>query len=51
MDANLIIDILLEKIKFLTRENTILMAQLQTLEKQVKQQLQQPEEEGVKENA
>ena len=38
MDANKIIENLLERIKVLTRENAFLMAQLQTIEEQSRQE-------------
>jgi hypothetical protein len=48
MDANKIIDNLLDRIKLLVRENAFLVAQLQSYEEKEKAQLQA---EGVKENA
>ncbi|MGG3561669.1 hypothetical protein ABES03_08695 [Neobacillus rhizosphaerae] len=47
MNANLIIDYLLDKIKVLTRENAFLYAQVQTLEEQLK--AEPKEEKGAEE--
>jgi hypothetical protein len=46
MDANKVIENLLERVKNLTRENAFLVAQLQTIEEQQKANMEAPVEES-----
>jgi hypothetical protein len=46
MDANLIIDNLLERIKVLTKENVFLQAKLETIENDMKAQMEAKKDGG-----
>jgi hypothetical protein len=47
MDANKIIEVLLEKIKGLTKENAFLVAQLQSIEEERQAELNKESEENA----